>query len=292
MKPPAFEYRRPTTLNDALEMLSRYGDNAKVLAGGQSLVPMMNFRLASPRMLIDINRIAEIAGIAATLDGLALKALARWRELETSDVVSLHNPLLQQAVRHIAHYQIRNQGTVGGSSAHADPAAEFPAVALACNASFNTRSIRGARILSARDFFRGPLETALLADELLTEIQFPPWPQRRRWGFEEFSRRAGDFALAGAVAILDLDDDNTCCSVSLVSFGLGERPMRLARAEAHLNRHRPFRTLLAQAARIAAEDCEAKSDMHAPADYRQALFETLMFRALCSAAGTAKQKAA
>lgn len=292
MKPPPFEYLRPASIEEALQMLARH-DDAKILAGGQSLVPMMNFRLAAPQVLIDINRIAPLAGIDAAAGGLRLGALVRWCELETSPLVGRHNPLLQAAVRHIAHYQIRNRGTVGGSSAHADPAAEFPAVAIACDASFSVQSAaRGRRTLAVDDFFRGPLETALQPDELLTEICFPAWPARRCWGFQEFARRAGDFALAGAIALLDLDGDGTCSFAAMVSFATGDRPMRLARAEECLLHKMPTRERLARAAALAAADCDAKSDLHAPADYRRSLFETLMFRALCSAVGIGTREAA
>jgi carbon-monoxide dehydrogenase medium subunit len=291
MKPPPFDCLRPTTLDEALRMLAQHGDEAKILAGGQSLVPMMNFRLAAPRLLIDINRIAALSGIEATSDGLRLGALVRWHELEKSSVVAAHNPLLQAAVRHIAHFQIRNRGTVGGSSAHADPAAEFPAVAIACDARFTVRSAVGTRVLCVDDFFRGPLETALAPDELLIEICFPAWPATRRWGFQEFARRAGDFALAGAIALLDLDDSGACFSASLVSFAAGDRPLRLARAEACLRGQTPTRALLAEGARFAADDCDAKADMHAPADYRRSLFETLMVRALCAAFGVDAREA-
>lgn len=292
MKPPPFDYLRAGSVSEILAALAEHRDDAKILAGGQSLVPMMNFRLAAPRLLIDINCVAELASIEVTTAGLTLGALVRWHELESSPIVGAHNPLLQAAVHHIAHYQIRNRGTIGGSSAHADPAAEFPAVALACDATFTLRSLRGARTLAAADFFRGALDTALEPDELLAEIRFPAWPRGRRWGFEEFSRRAGDFALAGAIVLLDLDADGVCHAAFLVSFGVGDQPRRFGEAEDYLRGQRLDRHCLAQAARLAAEHCDANSDMHAPAEYRQALFETLMFRALCSAVGISEREAA
>ncbi|MBN9052156.1 MAG: xanthine dehydrogenase family protein subunit M [Rhizobiales bacterium] len=283
MKPAPFDYLRVHSIDEAIAALAEH-DDAVILAGGQSLVPMLNFRLASPGLLIDINRISDLARIGVTPDGLTLGALVRWHELESSTVVARHNPLLQYAVRHIAHYQIRNRGTVGGSSAHADPAAEFPAVALACDAIFSLRSARGTRTVTAADFFRGALETALEPGEMLVAIQFPAWPVRRGWGFEEFARRAGDFALAGAIVLLDYDADGVCADASLVSFGAGDRALRLTRAEECLRGIRLTVGALTEAARIAAEDCEPKSDMHAPAEYRSALLETLMLRALNAAA--------
>lgn len=283
MKPASFDYLRVHSIDEAVAALAQH-DDAMILAGGQSLVPMLNFRLASPSLLIDINRLEDLARIDVTPDGLTLGALVRWHQLESSAVVARHNPLLQAAVRHIAHYQIRNRGTVGGSSAHADPAAEFPAVALACDAHFSLRSVHGSRTVPATAFFRGALETALRPGEMLVAIHFPARRDRRRWGFEEFARRAGDFAMAGAIVLLDRDGGD-CSDASLVSFGAGDRALRLARAEECLRGSRLTPEILVQAARIAADDCEPKSDMHAPADYRRALLETLMLRALRAAAG-------
>lgn len=289
MKPAPFDYLRVHSIDEAIAALADH-DDAVILAGGQSLVPMLNFRLASPSLLIDINHISELARIDVTPDGLTLGALVRWHELETSAIVARHNPLLQCAVHHIAHYQIRNRGTVGGSSAHADPAAEFPAVALACDAMFSLRSARGMRTVPAAEFFRGALETALQPGEMLVAIQFPAWPERRGWGFEEFARRAGDFALAGAIVLLDRDADGICADASLVSFGAGDRALHLTRAEECLRGSLLAADTLVEAARIAAEDCEPKSDMHAPAEYRSALLETLMLRALNAAAGSGHRK--
>lgn len=284
MKPAPFEYLRVYSIDDALAALAKH-DDARILAGGQSLVPMMNFRLASPSLLIDINRISDLARIDVSPTGLTLGALVRWHELESSAIVARHNPLLRAAVRHIAHYQIRNRGTVGGSSAHADPASEFPAVALACNARFTLRSLSGTRTVAATEFFLGALETALEPGEMLVSIHFPAWPEGRSWGFEEFARRAGDFAMAGAIVLLDRDAGGVCADASLVSFGAGDRALQLARAEDCLRGRELTPDILALAAQIAAEDCEPKSDMHAPADYRRALLQTLMLRALNTATG-------
>jgi len=284
MKPAPFEYLRVYSIDEALAALAEH-DDAMILAGGQSLVPMMNFRLASPGLLVDINRVAELARIDVTPTGLTLGALVRWHELESSASIAHHNPLLRAAVRHIAHYQIRNRGTIGGSSAHADPAAEFPAVALACDADFSLRSLRGTRTVPATQFFLGALETALQPDEMLVAVHFPAWPERRCWGFEEFARRAGDFAMAGAIVLLDRDVDGGCNAASLVSFGAGDRALQLVRAEECLRGRKLTPETLLRAAQIAAEDCEPKSDMHAPAEYRRSLLQTLMFRALSGAVG-------
>jgi carbon-monoxide dehydrogenase medium subunit len=290
MKAPPFQYIRPDSIAEVLELLTTHGEQARIIAGGQSLVPILNFRLASPDLLIDINRIAELRGIEKTDTCLRLGALVRWSDVESSPLVATENPLLQEAVRHVAHYQIRNRGTVGGSSAHADPAAEFPAVALACDAAFVIRSVTGVRTLPAAEFFLGPLFTALQADELLTAIEFPLWPRHRRYGFQEFSRRQGDFALAGAITLIDRlpDADHRA---ALVSFGVSDQARRLHEAERAFSEGDISDAHLATVARIAARESEAKSDMHAPADYRQALLEELMYRALCDATAAIREEA-
>ena len=203
LKPAPFDYRKPKSLEDAVALLGTHAGEAKILAGGQTLVPMMNFRLAAPSMLVDINEIAGLDRIELERGSLKLGALVRWHEIETSPTIAAANPLLAEAVRHIAHYPIRSRGTWAGSCAHADPAAEFPAVAVACGAQFGTFSPRGRRTIDADEFFLGPLTTALEPDEILTDVVFPPWPAGRRWGFDEFSLRPGDFALAGVAVLID-----------------------------------------------------------------------------------------
>ncbi|HET6492077.1 MAG TPA: xanthine dehydrogenase family protein subunit M [Burkholderiales bacterium] len=290
MKAPPFQYIRPESIIDVLELLAMHGEEARIIAGGQSLVPILNFRLASPDLLIDINRIAELRTVEKTDTCLRLGALVRWSEVESNALIAGENPLLQEAVRHVAHYQIRNRGTVGGSSAHADPAAEFPAVALACDATFVIRNAAGARTLSAAEFFLGPLFTALQADELLTAIEFPLWPPHRRYGFQEFSRRQGDFALAGAVTLIDRFPDARH-RAGLVSFGVSDQARRLHAAERAFDEGDMSGANLATVAKIAARESEAKSDIHAPADYREALLEELMYRALCDAVEEIREEA-
>jgi CO/xanthine dehydrogenase FAD-binding subunit len=292
MKPPVFDYVRPTTLHEALRLLSESSDDAKLLAGGQSLVPALNFRLAAPRLLIDINALPALDRISATVDGLLVGALTRWYQAETSAVVGSENPLLARAVRDIAHYQIRNRGTFGGSCAHADPAAELPAVLLACDATLVLRSENGERMLPASEFFRGALDTALLADEMIVELRFPPWPARRRWAFEEFSRRRGDFAITGVAVLVDEDASGTCTDARLVVFGAGDKPTRLKQAETMLYGKRLTSDVISTAAISAAREVDARSDIHAPAEYRQALTGLLIKRSLCQAAGIANAEAA
>lgn len=283
MKPAAFEYLRPASLEEAKAMLATHGDDAKILAGGQTLVPMLNFRLAAPAVLIDINEIPGLDRIESDAGDLRLGALVRWHQIEESEVVAAANPLLSEAVKHIAHYQIRNRGTWAGSSAHADPAAEFPAVAVVCGAEFGVQSARGRRMVAAEDFFIGPLTTALEPDEILADVRFPAWPTGRRWAFEEFAFRSGDFAVAGVAALVDPADRATPCRI--VSFGVGDRALRLRKAESLIAERSLSEAVIADAARLASGEVEAQEDIHAPAEYRRSLVEVLTYRTLCRAAG-------
>ncbi len=282
MKPAQFDYRKPKSLDAAAALLSAQAGEAKILAGGQTLVPMLNFRLATPSMLVDINDIEGLDRIELEHGGLKLGALVRWYEIETSATVRAANPLLAEAVRHIAHYPIRSRGTWAGSSAHADPAAEFPAVAVACGARFGAYSARGQRDIEAADFFVGPLTTALEPDEILTEIVFPPWPQGRRWGFDEFSLRPGDFALAGVAVLIDGSEDAVWCR--LTCFGASEKPSRLPRAEAIIAAEGLTDAAIRRAAATAMHEIEPQSDIHASAEYRRALVEVLFDRTIRKAA--------
>ena len=231
MKPAPFEYDAPTELEEALALLARHGEDAKVLAGGQSLVPLLNFRLARPARLIDVNRVAEL-GYLRRRDGvLRIGALTRAAALERSRVVGLHWPLLREAVRLSGHPQIRSRGTVGGSVAHADPASELPAVLTALDARFHIRSARGARTLRAEELFLGFLSTALEPDELLVEIEVPPLPPRTGTAIVEHARTHGDFAVGGAAAVLTLGQRGRCERVAIVLLAAGPAPRRAAAAE-------------------------------------------------------------
>lgn len=284
MKPPSFAYLRPASLDEAKALLGEYGDECKLLAGGQTLVPMMNFRLAGAPTIIDINGIPGLDRILVDDTGLRMGALVRWCRIETSPEIAAANPLLAEAIRHVAHYQIRNRGTWAGSSAHADPAAEFPAIALLCDAEFCIESARETRIVAAEDFFISALTTVLESDEILVEVRFPPWPKSRKWAFEEFAMRSGDFALAGiALTIDDPEGDEPVCR--LVSFGVGDRQCRLSGAEAALAEGGLTLDAVALAARAAGEEVEAQDDHHATADYRRALVEALVYRLLCKVLG-------
>ena len=280
MKPPAFQYARPETLDEALALLSEHVPDAKPLAGGQSLVPVLNFRLAAPALLIDINSIPGLGRIEVADGALRIGAVARWWQIEESPVVAAENPLLQCAVRHVAHYQIRNRGTIGGSCAHADPAAEVPAVAIACGAELVLRRQGGERRVPADEFFRGPLETVLEPDELLTEVRFPRWAMDQRWAFEEFACRQGDFAIAGVAALARCGADHVCREASLVIFGVGEKPLHAREASDALCGNLLSDHIIGRSAAAAAGEIEARGDMHAPAEYRRALTRVVTLRAL------------
>src|SRR5260370_33177303 len=198
MKLPPFEYACPTTLPEAIELLAERDGDAKPIAGCQSLVPMLAFRLAQPTLLVDLGKLADLRGIKISQKGVRLGAMVRWREIEDDERLDAAHPVLKAAVAHIAQYQIRNRGTVGGSLAHADPAAEMPAIAMTCDAEIAVVGKSGARVIQAADFFQGALTTALTADEIIVEGRLPAWPARRRWGFEESAGRRADLTTSAA----------------------------------------------------------------------------------------------
>jgi aerobic carbon-monoxide dehydrogenase medium subunit len=285
LKPAPFDYVRPASIAAALEVLSEHGSDAKVLAGGQSLMPMLAFRMATPRVLVDIGGLAELKAVTSDADGLSLGALVRWCDIERNNRIAGEQPLLAEAIRYVAHYQIRNRGTVGGSLAHADPAAELPAIALACHARIVVAGRKGSREIAASDFFTGALTTALDPDELIVAMRLPPWPQSRRWAFQEFSRRKGDFALAGVALYFHQNSDGGVVEPSIVGFGIADKPVRLASAEDVIRNRTLDEQAFADALGAAANGIDISSDIHAPADYRAALLGTLLERALRRAVG-------
>src|SRR3979411_2904324 len=200
MKLPPLEYACPDTLSEAVQLLASRDGDAKALAGGQSLVPMLAFRLAQPALLVDLRKLADLRGIRISDAGVTLGAMVRWRDIEDDERLETAHPLLKAAISHVAHYQIRNRGTVGGSIAHADPAAEMPGIAMTCDAEIAVVGNSGAHVIRGADSFQGALTTALTTDEIIVEIRLPAWPAGRRWGFQEFARRRGDFARAAAAA--------------------------------------------------------------------------------------------
>ncbi len=293
MKPPPFTYHRPGTLAEALDLLGEYGDEAKVLAGGQSLLPLLSLRLAHPAQLVDINRInGPLNQVGQADSGLTIGALVRQRAAEASPVVRAGCPLLAEALPLIGHTQIRNRGTVCGSLAHADPASELPAVALALEAQMVAQSrARGTRTIAADAFFRGYLTTALEPDELLTEFRLSAWPAGTGWSFQEVARRHGDFALVGVAATLRLDAAGTCQDVRLAAIGAGPGPLRGRAAEAAL-RGQPFSSeSVTAAARELGIEVDPASDVQATAAYRRYVTVVLARRALEEAATRARASA-
>ena len=283
MKPPSFAYHAPHTLNEALSLLNQYGSDAKILAGGQSLVPMMNFRVAQPAILIDINRIKELAYIKDGNDGLRIGAMTRQRTVERDANVAKRSPLIHETMPHIAHPQIRNRGTIGGSVAHADPAAELPTIMLTLNAKLLAKNAKGERWIDAQDFFVGLFTTALEPDEILAEIQIPDLPARSGYAFEEVARRHGDYAMMGAAATMTLDEGGKCKDVRLVFLSVGETPLLSSSAAQALIGNKPTPELIQSAA--SDTDITPSSNIHASERYHKHLANVLGKRVLTKAYG-------
>jgi aerobic carbon-monoxide dehydrogenase medium subunit len=289
MKPASFDYFAPTTLDETLELLHEYGDEAKILAGGQSLMPLMNLRLARPKIIVDINRLSGFDQIASTADGgLVIGALTRLRAVEKSALVREQNPLLAAAMPLIGHFQIRNRGTVGGSLAHADPAAELPALAVLLGCEFSLARTGGARVVTAADFFFGYMATAIEPGELLTEIRFPTWRPGAAWAMDEIARRKGDFALVGVALNAELDGTANLRDVAIVMFGVGGKPHRIESADSILKGRRVEPAVLRALGQAVAEEVEPDSDIHASAEYRKEVGGVLARRALESALARSK----
>jgi carbon-monoxide dehydrogenase medium subunit len=284
MKLPSFAYACPATLSEAVALLAVHDGEAKPLAGGQSLMPMMAFRVALPSLLVDLRKIPDLKQIQISDDGVRLGAMVRWRDIEDDLRLAKAHPLLVAAIAHVAHYQIRNRGTVGGSVAHADPAAEMPGIAITCEAEITAVGKDGSRVLKAADFFRGALTTALEPDEIITEIRLPPWRVGRRFAFQEFAQRRGDFAMSGVALYYDPDADGRVGNAHVGVIGVGDRPQRLATVEAVLNGCTINDATLAAAAKAASAAVDPHDDIHASAAYRRSLTGTLVERALRSAA--------
>ena len=282
MKMPPFQYACPTTLSEAVALLASR-DDAKPLAGGQSLVPVLAFRLAQPTLLVDLRKLADLREIKVSAEGVRLGAMVRWRDILDDEGLATAHPLLKAAVAEVAHYQIRNRGTVGGSMAHADPAAEMPGIAVTCEAEISVLGKSGTRVIKAADFFHGPLMTALAADEIIVDVLLPPWPARRRWGFQEFARRRGDFALAAAALFYDEDASGKARNVHVGAIGAGDTPLRLHAVEAVLEGRAIDEDAIAKADAAAAGAVNPHDDIHGSAAYRRALTGTMVERALRAA---------
>jgi aerobic carbon-monoxide dehydrogenase medium subunit len=286
MKPPDFEYVRPASIADAVTLLENANGEAKILAGGQSLVPLLNFRLAAPALLIDLNRTAGLAFLAANDGMLQVGAMTRTRALELDPLVRHAIPLLAAAASWVGHVQIRNRGTVGGSVAHADPAAEIPAVCVLLDAELVVSGPRGERRIPASDFFAGFLTTALAEDEILTEVRLPVGAVGQRWGFREFAHRRGDFALAGAAVTLTGEPGGTIERARIAVFGTADRPVRASAVEETLAGRPMTDVTFADAAAAVAEQV-ADDDPRPDAAYRRTLTETIVRRALADAGSPA-----
>ncbi len=280
MKPAPFAYVAPRSLAEALALMARHGDEGKALAGGQSLLPVLNFRLAHPAVLVDLNGVAELELLRVEGGGLRMGALTRHRQLERAPEVAAQAPLLAEAVPHIAHPQIRNRGTVGGSLAHADPKAELPALAVALAARLKLQRQDGERWVAADDFYTGLFSTALEADELLTEIVWPPLPARSGWAFEEAARRHGDYAQVGVATVVRLDEAGRCAEARVVFLAVGGGPLVARGAAAALGGEAPSEAAIAAAAVAAAAEIEPHDDVHASAAFKRHLASVLTARAL------------
>jgi carbon-monoxide dehydrogenase medium subunit len=289
MKPSAFIYHNPTSLGEALALLHRYGEDAKALAGGQSLLPLLNFRLSSPAALIDLNRITALASLRQEGERVHIGAMTRQRTIEFSPLVRTRLPLLHEATTLIGHLPIRTRGTIGGSLSHADPAAEYPAVALALDAEVVLQNTHGARVLRAEEFFVAYLTTALAPDEIVVEVRFPVSAPTSGWAFAEFARRHGDFALAGVAVVLEAHGEQ-CRLARLVAAGVGPTPLRLRAVEHMLEQNGLTEHSIAAAAERAAELVEPSTDLHASADYRRHLVRVLTRRALRQAAARSREQ--
>ena len=280
MKPAAFEYHAPETVADAAAILAEHADEAKPLAGGQSLVPMLALRLTRFEHLVDLNRVGELSGIRRENGSLVIGAMTRQRAVERDPTIATDVPLLAASVPLIGHSQIRNRGTVGGSVAHADPASELPAVALALDAELEVATASGTRTVVAADFFEGTWATVLADDELLTAIRFPVWEGRCGFAFDEVARRSGDFALAGVAVAVEVDGGGAVVRCAIGLLGLGSTPIRATAAEVALAGRFPTADEIAEIAQLAVADLEPPDDIHATASYRTRVGAHLVSRAL------------
>jgi aerobic carbon-monoxide dehydrogenase medium subunit len=284
MKLPEFDYRAPRSLEEAVALLSA-DEDARIISGGQSLMPVLAFRMAYPSTLVDLRRIDGLNAIEISAEGLKVGARVRWVDIQRDARLAEAQPLFQYMISHVAHTQVRNRGTVGGSIAHADPAAEMPGVALVCDCVIEVVGPSGKRDIAAGDMFLGPLETTLKQGEIITGVRFPAWKPGRNWAFIEIARRKGDFAMAGIAAFWDAAVDGTAQDVHVGAIGAGSTPLRLSSAEAVLEGRKPTIGLIAEAAEAAMKDANPMGDIHGDAEYRRALVGTLTARALTRAAG-------
>ena len=288
MKPPAFGYHDPGTLSAAVSLLASL-PNARILAGGQSLVPMLNMRVALPDHLVDINRIGELRGIRIEGDELIIGAMTRQRDLEFDPEVARVCPIIIEAIEQVGHRQTRNRGTIGGSLCHLDPAAELPSVAVALDASIEISSARGTRKVAIGDFALGSMTTCVEADEIVTAVRIPLWPTAHGYAFTEFARRHGDFAMAGRAVLLTVDSEGTISRCAIALAGVCEAPFRLRKVEQFLVGKRGGTEVFASAG-DGLDGAELLDDIHAPASYRRRLAGVMVRRSLQAAFDRAMQR--
>jgi aerobic carbon-monoxide dehydrogenase medium subunit len=281
LKPAPFTYHDPRSRADLHDLLARL-ENTKLLAGGQSLVPMLNMRVVAPDHLIDLNRMPDMAGVAVGADHIRIGAMTRQAELHESRDVATHLPVMIEALDHVGHFQTRSRGTIGGSCCHLDPAAELPAICALYDAEFEVSGADGERMVAAQDWFQGYLQSALAENEVLQSIRLPLWPAGTAYGFSEYARRLGDFAIAGAAALIALREDETVERLAIVVFGVDAQPIRLRETEAALIGQR-FDKEAIRAAADASKRVEAMSDPYVSADYRRRLAGVMVERALTAA---------
>lgn len=291
MKPAPFEYLAPDSLAATVEIMSENGDDAKLLAGGQSLIPAMNFRLIQPMLLVDLNKVSELSYIRSTEEGeLRIGAMTRQRLLETDPVIANQAPLIAETMPYIAHPQIRNRGTIGGSLVHADPAAELPVIMVALDGQFLVRNESGERWIHSSNYFLGIFTTAIQPDEVLVEIAIPSLGPRTGWSFVEFARRQGDYALLGVAAILTLDSSGNCSQARLVYLNAGDTPIVAQQATDILLNEKPSPALYQEVADVADAAIEPTANIHASVPYLRHLSRVLTVRALDQAATRAMRK--
>ncbi|MBR0874923.1 xanthine dehydrogenase family protein subunit M [Bradyrhizobium tropiciagri] len=288
MKPPPFQYHRPQTREELGALLANL-DNVKILAGGQSLMPMLNLRVVAPDHLIDINRIPELAGIRETTDGIEIGAMTRQADILASPIIRDRLPLLARALEHVGHIQTRSRGTIGGSCCHLDPSAEQPAICAALDAEFVAIGPKGRRVIAAADWFQGMLQSALDDLEFLEAVRFKPWAKGHGYGFAEYARRHGDFAISGAAALLEADGGGSITRAALLVFGVEEAPRRLSEAEAALVGQNIGEIALAPIL-DAARALHPMEDVQVTADYRRHLAGTLLGRAVREACVSREQR--
>jgi carbon-monoxide dehydrogenase medium subunit len=279
VKPPLFDYDLAGSVDEAVALLAEHGDEAKVLAGGQSLMPLLSLRLAHPERVIDVNRLTDLATIENGT-GLRIGALVRHRVAERSEVVAAANPLLARTIRFIGHAAIRNRGTIGGSVAHADPSAELPTLLVALDGEVEAQSARGTRTIRAAELFEGFLTTTLQPDELLTSVRFPSLAPGAGWAFQEFSRRSGDFAIVGVACTLELNGQGRVAQARLAFSGVATTPTRATATEAALVGAEPSAAVWTEMAQHAAAALDPPADLHGSSAYRRRLAATLVERAL------------